>query len=153
MVALIDESCTEVRTVSHNMMPDALLKTGLVSGVREFLDKIDSHLLKINLHTEGFDKRPDSNIETVLYRVIQECVNNVIKHAGANELDISLVKDTDGVSATIEDNGKGFNIADKTKFEGIGLKNILSRINYLKGIVEWDSAPGKGTVVAIHVPV
>lgn len=153
VVALIDESCTEVRSVSHNMMPNALLKSGLVSGVREFVDKIDSHVLKVNLHTEGLSERLDSNIETVLYRVIQECVNNVIKHSGANQLDISLMKDADGISATVEDNGKGFNIAEKIKFEGIGLKNISSRINYLKGSVEWDSAPGKGTVVAIHVPV
>ncbi|MEP6847058.1 MAG: histidine kinase, partial [Panacibacter sp.] len=111
IVGLIDESCQEVRTVSHNMMPNALLKAGLAAAVREFIDKIDEHLIKINLYTEGLNQRIDSNIETVLYRVVQECVNNVIKHAGANHLDISLIKDADGISATIEDNGKGFEIS------------------------------------------
>ena len=80
-------------------------------------------------------------------------MNNVIKHSGANQLDISLIKDADGISATIEDNGKGFDASDKKKFEGIGLKNITSRINFLKGTVEFDSTPGNGTLVAIHVPI
>ena len=94
----------------------------------------------------------ESNLETVLYRVIQECVNNVIKHSGANHLDISLIKDKDGISATIEDNGKGFDARESKAFEGLGLKNIRTRIEYLKGTVDFDSTPGRGTLVAIHVP-
>ena len=153
VVALVDESCREVRVVSHNMMPNVLLKAGLASAVREFLDKIDSRVIKVNLYTEGLDNRIDTNIETVLYRVIQECVNNVIKHAKATHLDISMIRDEDGISATIEDNGTGFDTSDASKFNGIGLKNIHTRISYLKGTVEWNSEPGKGTLVAIHVPL
>jgi signal transduction histidine kinase len=153
IVNLVDESCKEVRSVSHNMMPNALLKSGLSNGVKDFIDKIDSRILKVNLYSEGLNERLDSNVEAVLYRVIQECVNNVIKHSGANELDISLIKDDDGIAATIEDNGKGFVVAEKTAAEGIGLKNIRTRIGYLKGSVDFDSAPGKGTLVAIHVPL
>ncbi len=150
---LVDESCREVRSVSHNMMPNALLKSGLASAIREFINQIDSRVIKIDLYTEGLNEKIDGNIETVLYRVLQECVNNVIKHAGANHLDISLIKDADGIAATIEDNGKGFDATDKTKFDGIGLKNIQTRIGYLKGSVEWNSTPGNGTLVAIHVPI
>jgi len=153
IIALVDESCKEVRTVSHNLMPNALLKSGLSFAVNDFIEKIDYSILKINLYTEGLNNRLDNNIEIVLYRVIQECVNNVIKHAGANTLDISLIKDKDGIAATIEDNGCGFDISQKEKFEGIGLKNIVTRINYLKGTVDFDAAPGKGTLVAIHVPL
>lgn len=153
LIGLVDESCKEIRSVSHQMMPNALLKSGLASAVKEFLDKIDNRIIKINLHTEGLEERLDSNTETVLYRVIQECVNNVIKHSGANNLDISLIKDSDGISATVEDNGRGFDISDKQKFEGIGLKNISSRVAFLKGSVDFDSSPGKGTLVAIHVPI
>lgn len=153
IIDLVDESCKEIRSVSHQMMPNALLKSGLASAVKEFLDKLDNRILKVNLYTEGLNERLDSNIETVLYRVIQECVNNVIKHSGANALDISLIKDKDGIAATIEDNGRGFDAKDQQKFEGIGLKNIASRIGYLKGTVDFDSKPGHGTLVAIHVPV
>jgi signal transduction histidine kinase len=153
VVSLIDDSCGEVRTVSHNMMPNALLKAGLAMAVREFIDKIDKNIIHINLHAEGLNEKIDLHVETVLYRVIQECVNNVIKHARAARLDISLILDNAGISATIEDNGKGFDTSNKNNFEGIGLKNIQSRITYLKGVVEWDSAPGKGTLVAIYVPL
>ncbi|MFM6925409.1 MAG: tetratricopeptide repeat protein [Ferruginibacter sp.] len=152
LISLIDESCKEIRNVSHQMMPNALLKSGLSSAVKEFLDKIDNRIIKINLHAEGLQERLDSNTETVLYRVIQECENNVIKHSGANKLDISLIKDADGISVTVEDNGHGFDTNDKNKFEGIGLKNISSRVNFLKGTVDFDSSPGKGTLVAIHIP-
>jgi two-component system, NarL family, sensor kinase len=153
VIGMIDESCNEVRSVSHQMMPNALLKSGLATAVKEFIDKIDSRIIKINLYAEGLNERLDTDVETVLYRVIQECVNNVIKHSGANNLDISLIKDADGISATVEDNGRGFDAADKQKFEGIGLKNISSRVMFLKGTVEFDSSPGKGTLVAIHVPI
>jgi two-component system, NarL family, sensor kinase len=152
IITLVDESCKEVRAVSHNMMPNALLKAGLASAIREFTDKIDDRVLKIDLYSEGLNERLDTNVETVLYRVIQECVNNVIKHARANHLDISLIKDSDGISATVEDNGRGFDTSDSSKFEGLGLKNIRTRVEYLKGTVEYDSKPGKGTLVAIHVP-
>jgi signal transduction histidine kinase len=147
------ESCKEVRSVSHQMMPNALLKSGLASAVKEFLDKIDNRIIKITLHAEGLQERLESNTETVLYRVVQECVNNVIKHSGANKLDISLIRDVDGISVTVEDNGSGFDETDKQKFEGIGLKNISSRVAFLKGTVDFDSSPGKGTLVAIHIPI
>jgi len=152
IIALVDESCKEVRNVSHNMMPNALLKSSLSSAVKEFIDKIDSSKLKVNLYAEGLNERLDSNIEIVLYRVIQECVNNVIKHSGASMLDISLIKDFEGIAVTIDDNGRGFDSSLLDKVDGIGLKNIKTRIEYLKGTIEIDAAPNKGTLVVIHVP-
>jgi two-component system, NarL family, sensor kinase len=151
IIGLVDESCKEVRAVSHNMMPNALLKNGLANAIKEFIDKIDSNVIKVSLHSEGLKERLEANTEIVLYRVIQECVNNVIKHSGASQLDISLIKDADGISATIEDNGSGFDTTDKSKFNGMGLKNIQTRVEYLKGTVEFDSTTGQGTVVSIHI--
>ncbi len=153
VINMIDESCRELRSVSHQMMPNALLKNGLANAVREFIDKIDSRIIKVSLHAEGLREKMDNDTESVLYRVIQECVNNVLKHSEANHLDISLIKDTDGIAATIEDNGKGFDSGKFRHGEGIGFKNILSRINYLKGTVDINSRPGEGTLVAIHIPV
>jgi two-component system, NarL family, sensor kinase len=138
------------------MMPAALNKNGIVQAIDELLAKINSKDLKTSFHSEGFHERLDSSTETILYRVVQECINNTIKHAEAKEIDLSMIKDEDGISVTIEDNGKGF-AYDATKMddedEGIGLKNIRSRIAFLKGTVDFDSAPGRGTLVAIHVPV
>ncbi|MFN0081722.1 MAG: sensor histidine kinase [Ferruginibacter sp.] len=68
------------------------------------------------MYTEGLNESIDKkNAETVLYRVLQECINNVIKHAGATSLDIALIGDETGINATIEDNGKGFHISDKKR--------------------------------------
>ncbi len=152
VIDLVDESCKEVRTVSHIMMPNALLKNNLDIAIHDFVDKLSSKTLQAHVSTEGLDKRFDSNVETVLYRVVQECVSNAIKHAGATTLDISIIRDKDGISGTIEDNGRGFDTSDKNNFEGIGLKNITTRIEYLKGTVDFDSAAGRGTVVAFYVP-
>ena len=153
IIALVDESCKEVRSVSHNMMPNALLKNSLSSAIREFIDKLDHKQLQVHLYTGGLEQRLDANIETILYRVIQECVNNVIKHANANTLDISILKEPDEITATIEDNGQGFDTTDRATLDGIGLKNIRTRIEYLKGTVDVDSSPGKGTLVALHIPL
>lgn len=153
IIGLVDESCKEVRSVSHNLMPNALLKAGLAAAVREFIDKIDHRSLQIDLHSDGLQQRLNADTEMVLYRVIQESVNNVIKHANANHLDISLINDTDGISVTVEDNGKGFNTNNAHSFEGIGLKNMRTRIEYLKGSIEWNAVPEKGTLVAIHIPL
>lgn len=150
---LVDESCKEVRSISHQMAPNVLLKSGLTTAVRDFIDKIDARKLKVNLETFGLQDRLDQNIETVLYRVIQETVNNVIKHAEANALDIQLTKDEEGINVMIEDNGKGFDIVNVETFEGIGLKNIKSRVEYLKGTVDFSSNLGSGTLVAIHIPL
>jgi two-component system NarL family sensor kinase len=151
-MGLVDESCKEVRVISHQMAPNVLLKSGLAAAVRDFINKIDARKLKINLETMGLQDRIDQNIETVLYRVIQETVNNVIKHSGANALDIQLDRDDEGINAMIEDNGKGFDATQLEKFEGIGLKNIRTRINFLKGTVDFSSSPNQGTLIAIFIP-
>jgi signal transduction histidine kinase len=153
IIRLVDDSCREVRHVSHNMMPNALLKNNLSTAIRDFIDKMDKSTLEVHFYTEGLEDRLDSNIETVFYRVIQECVNNVIRHSGATTLDISIIRDKDGISSTIEDNGKGFDTNDKQKFDGIGLKNIITRVEYLKGTAEFDSSPGQGTVVSLFIPL
>lgn len=150
---LVDESCREVRAISHQMAPNVLLKSGLATAIRDFIHKIDVRKLKINLETIGLQERLDQNVETVLYRVIQETVNNVIKHAEANILDIQLTKDEEGINVMIEDNGKGFDSNALNKFEGIGLKNIRSRVEYLKGQVDFSSSQGAGTLVAIYIPL
>lgn len=152
-VKLVDDSCTEVRAVSHNIMPNALLRNSLAAAVRSFINKISEQVIKINLYTEGLNERIDENAEVMLYRVVQECINNVIKHAKANTLDISLIRDGNEISVTIEDNGIGFDTSNKKVFDGVGLKSIRSRVDYLKGTVEWDSRAGKGTVVSILIPL
>lgn len=152
-LGLVDESCAELRTIAHQMAPNVLLKSGLASAVKDFVQKIDSRRLKVNLETVGLNERLEQNVETVLYRVLQETVNNVIKHAKASQLDIQLVKEDDCINVMVEDNGNGFDTSKIEKFEGIGLKNIKTRIGYLKGTIDFSSKPGLGTLVAIYIPI
>ncbi|MDP1802617.1 MAG: sensor histidine kinase [Bacteroidota bacterium] len=149
---LIDDSVKEVRAVSHNMMPNTLIKLGLASAIREFITKIGNvPNLKVDLEIVGLDKRIDENIETVLYRVIQEIVANIIKHAKATEISLQLIKHEKELSIMIEDNGVGFDTSKINTFEGIGLKNIISRIEFINGTVHFDSTINHGTTVVIEV--
>ena len=146
-----DESCRELRNLSHNIMPNTLLQAGLTMALQSLIDRIDSNTLHVHLHMEGFYQQPaDKYTDIVLYRALQEIISNVLKHAQASELDISIIKDDEGISCTVEDNGRGFDPQQITK--GLGLNNVQSRIQYVNGTVEWDAAPGRGTVVAIHLP-
>lgn len=149
---LINESYDKMRSISHQMMPNALIKAGLTSAVKDFVNKIDKDKIKVSLDIVGLNERLDQQVESVLYRLIQETVNNVIKHVQATKLDIQFLKDEDGVAITIEDNGKGFDTSLLNNSSGIGLKNMMSRIAFLKGSIDFDSSPGSGTLVAIHIP-
>jgi two-component system NarL family sensor kinase len=152
-LALVDESCKEVRVISHQMMPNTLLRSGIASDLKKFIEKIDADTLKIKLETIGFKDQLESNVETMLYRIIQETINNVIKHAKATQLDISLTRNAHEITAIINDNGVGFDTGKPGGFEGIGLKNILTRIEYLRGTIAYDSAPCRGTAVTLKVPL
>src|SRR5690606_7296823 len=88
VVHLLNDSYDEMRSISHQMMPNALLKTGLASAIREFIQKIDHRHMHISLDITGMDERLDEQTETALYRITQESVNNVVKHAAATKLTI-----------------------------------------------------------------
>jgi len=151
-LSLIDDSVKEVRIVSHNMMPNTLIKLGLASAIKEFITKIQgTPNLKVNLEIVGLTERIDQEKETVLYRVIQEVVANIIKHAGATEIGLQLVKHEKELSIIIEDNGSGFDTSKINEYTGIGLKNIISRVEFINGTVHFDSTINKGTTVIIEI--
>jgi two-component system NarL family sensor kinase len=151
---LIRESCTEIRGISHNMMPDVLLLKGLVPAIKAFTANICQEQLSVLVSADNQNLQLNKMQELMLYRVIQECVQNTLKHAQATELDISINHESKDISLMIEDNGRGFdpeNIKDK---EGMGMNSVRSRVNYLKGTVEWNtSSQYGGTLVAIHIPI
>lgn len=149
---LLDESCLEVRTVSHSIMPNSLINSGLGNALKDFIEKIKTPELHIALSTTGLNESMDANTEIMIYRIVQECLNNTLKHSGASKLDIALINDEDGLNLTIEDNGKGFDPAILPIEKGIGMRNIRSRTRYLKGTIDIDSRPGHGTLIAIHIP-
>ncbi len=153
-LSLVDDSVKEVRAVSHNMMPNTLIKLGLASAVREFITKLgNAPSLKVDLEIVGLDNRLDNQVETVLYRVIQEIVNNIIKHAQASQISMQLIRHETELNIMIEDNGVGFDTNQLDNYEGIGLKGIQTRIEFLNGTVHFDSTLGRGTTIIIDIPL
>ncbi|RTQ49138.1 tetratricopeptide repeat protein [Hymenobacter gummosus] len=154
-VAVVDESFREVRNISHNLMPNALLRRGLAAAVRDFLGKLPSdNGLRIEVQAFGLDDiRLDATVESVLFRVIQELVQNIIKHAQATEVTLQLVRNDDELTVTVEDNGVGFDAQALGPEAGIGLRNVLTRMAYLGGHTHFDAAPGRGTTVTLEVPL
>ncbi|MEP6614657.1 MAG: sensor histidine kinase [Mucilaginibacter sp.] len=152
-LALVDESCKEVRTISYRVMPDMLLRSGIAVDLENYVEKIHSDSLKVTLETTGFKNKLESNVETMLYRIIQESINNVIKQAKATRIDLVLNRDGKGITTKITDNGVGLNAEESGNSDGTCPKDIVTRVEYLKGTIRYLTTPGKGTVVTIEVPV
>ena len=149
--SLLDNTYEEVRRIAHNMMPKALLQLGLIPAVRQLGDFISGGG-NLAIHVESLEewpKLPDHK-ELLLYRIIQELLNNVQKHANASEAWVQFSYFEGESSIIIEDNGVGFDL--ETQKKGMGLESLRSRVEYLHGELEIYSHPGKGTVVNIRVP-
>lgn len=150
---LLDEAVNEMRNISHNLLPASLLRLGLVPGLQNLFDRISSKSgLQISFNTFGFKNRLDESIEVSIYRIILEAVNNVIKHAMAKNLTVQLMQYDNYINILVEDDGIGFDNAAVSKQQGIGLNNIYSRVDYMKGKMDVDTKPKAGTVINIDIP-
>ena len=155
-LSVVDESFREVRNISHNLMPNALRRGGLGSAVRDFLGKTSPDgRLRFSLSMVGMDDngRLAPEVEAVLFRVIQELVQNIVKHAAATEVSLHLGRQAHELTVLVEDNGVGFEPGTLDHAAGIGLKNIASRVAYLGGSVHFDGRPGHGTSVSLEIPI
>ena len=148
---MIDTSIKELRRVAHNMMPEMLTKFGLDEALKEYCNTINAtQLLAVKYQSLGMDIRVDKSTEIIIYRIIQELLNNVMKHAVATEVMVQLIKGDGRFSIMVEDNGKGFDTALLKSSKGAGLTSIRSRVDYLKGRLDIHSEQGKGTLVNIE---
>lgn len=152
--SILNEAITDVRSLSHQIMPNMLIKNSLSNALRELIEKSNSPKLNITLKIEGLNDTIDQNIQVVLYRIIQECINNTIKHAEASAINVSVIQDAEKIYTSISDNGKGFNpMKVQSKNEGLGLENIKSRIEVLKGNIKISSKEGEGTSIFVEIPL
>ena len=151
---LLDNSIKEMRRISHNMMPEALVKFGLKDALQDFVAEVD----KNKQHNIGFQffgnyKRIESTLETTLYRIAQELINNAIKHSGGTVINLQLVQEINRIHLSVLDDGKGFDISSVNTKKSAGLQNIKARVESFNGRIEIDSSIGKGTEIGVEFTI
>jgi two-component system NarL family sensor kinase len=150
---MLDSSIKEMRRVAHNMMPEALVKFGLDTALKDFCNDINkSGALQVSYQSIGLDNVTiEQTTGITIFRVVQELINNTMKHAAAKNAIVQVTKSDDTILVTVEDNGKGFDTRILQQSQGMGWTNIRSRVDYLKGKLDVRSEPGKGTSVLIEL--
>lgn len=149
--SLIDQAITDLRNISHNLMPSALIRLGLVAAIQDMAAKINSgKQVKVDVKANGIEQRLPEDFEIALYRVVQEAVNNILKHAGATIISISLNKEGESLKLDISDNGKGMPENAVKNSKGIGWDDIRSRVSLFNGNMDLYSSPGTGTHININ---
>ena len=151
---LLEIAATEVRKITHNMMPGLLTKYGFFEAVDDLIEQInESGTIKAEMTVEGPQPRFSDQEEFMLYRIVQEMINNTLKHAEATRVDLRISVSGNKLQLEYEDNGKGFNAEEKMNNKSIGLTSMKSRSNYLGGDLKLTSAPDKGTKYSIRVTI
>lgn len=145
-IELLDGSIRELRRVAHNLMPESLLKYGLNTALEDFC----RHAENVSYHYYGSEERISEKMEVAVYRIVNELVNNSLKHSGADQINVQLIIDDKRINLVVEDNGKGFNVSDAENEGGNGLKNVRSRVASMEGTMGIISSPGKGTEVNVE---
>lgn len=154
VIQLVDDAVSEIRTVSHSMMANALTKNGLEGAVRDFVHKLSLiKNIEIQLEIVGLSVNIVPEKESFIFRILQEIVSNAIKHGEAKLITIQLITHDGELVLLVEDNGKGFDSSKVNEANGIGLKNLYSRVEYLNGTIDFDSFEGKGTTVSVNIPL
>ena len=151
IIDLLDETVSDVRTISSNMVSGVLARFGLVAALNDLAARIgEAARLKIEVLAFGYPENLDGKSELMLFRCIQEGLNNVLKHARATKVTIRLQAKEEFLLIKVIDNGIGFD-PDKTT-DGIGLVNIKSRVAFVSGTVDIQSKIGKGTTLVFQIP-
>lgn len=127
---------------------------GLLPALKKFTNDVSkSKKLRVELQEFGLNDRLENSVEILIFRVIQELITNIIKHAEATQADIHLTQYDDRINLMVEDNGKGFDTHQIVNKSGMGLVGIEKRIQNLDGNMEIESIKGKGTTVIINIPI
>jgi len=153
-IHLLNNSINEMRRVAHNLMPEALLKFGLNEALNDYCAETSkSGILKVSYMSFGLkDKTIERSLSITVYRIVQELLYNITKHANATQAIVQLSASETQLTITVEDNGVGFQNENTLKTaSGIGWKNIQSRVDYYKGNININSSPEKGTSVFIEL--
>jgi len=153
---LVDEAVGSIRTISNNITPNIISNYGLIRSLESFISKVNkTQQVAIHFKTIEVEEKFDSTLELIMYRIITELINNTIKHAGAKNIYIVLEMLNRKLILTYRDDGQGFDI-DKVMHEkggGMGLRNIISRVNSINGTYDFNREIKNGTEIRIKLDV
>jgi len=150
---IIDEASGKVRDLSHKLISAVLLKFGLEHAVYDMCEKYSNQDLEFELESEDKIPRFEQSFEIKIHNIIEECINNIMKHSKASEASVILLLTNNTLHVTIKDNGVGFEASKISPSSGIGLSQIKARIENMEGIFDIDSKINKGTSIVMQVPV
>ena len=151
-VDIIGEAITELSDLSRSMSSEIILNNGLIKALEFETEQLArSGIYTINFSATGNPVFMDSDTELLVFRMVQEALNNIVKHAAAAIVDINLHYTGNSLTVLVNDDGKGFNTAEARP--GAGLQNIKKRATLLKGNVTISSTSGSGTKIKIEIPL
>src|SRR5216684_5815215 len=156
--ALAHSTLRAIRNLSIDLRPSALDDLGLLPALRWYVKEYQKKCsIEVEFHATGFKERLPAEMETALYRIVQECLTNTAKHANASRVTITLKEETDRVYARITDDGRGFDYEALLKTPGqelgLGLAGMHERAVLLDGTLDVHSVPGQGTTIEVNIPL
>lgn len=152
--SLLEKASGDVRRISHNLMPGNLVRFGLFDALEDLFETLDeSESLEAKIDVKGNLDRLPENHEIMLYRVVQELLNNTLKHGKASSIFLLIDRQADRLNMHYADNGVGFAMEKLVDSGSLGLKSIQSRVHFLEGELNIESAPGKGASFRISIPI
>lgn len=143
----LDQAIRELRHVAHNLMPESLTSEGLKAALTDFCNDIP----QTEVHFFGTEERLVENYKIASFRILQELINNALKHSGAMQIIVQVIIDNDRLNLIVSDNGKGFDVSKTDFSKTSGLNNLKSRVNSLAGRMTIQSETDKGTEVEIEI--
>jgi two-component system, NarL family, sensor kinase len=153
-IGQLDNTIVELRKIAHNLMPEALVKFGLSDAINDFCTSLTQAThIHITYESLGETRRLDNTSNTYIYRIVQELINNALKHGKPKDILVQMTTTPTKILLTVEDNGTGMDANKMAASKGLGLTNIRHRVNYLKGNIEFENNLPQGTVVNIELNV
>lgn len=154
-IGLLDTALRELSLVSYNLMPNTLYDFGLIAALEDMFHMINRvSAVRLAFHTHDY-QRLHHQTEIILYRIIQELVNNAFRHSGASDISVQIIMHYKRLVVVVDDNGSGFSVEEIRSNEksGRGLQSVETRVQYLDGSMIVDSHVNSGTVVAVEIPL
>jgi signal transduction histidine kinase len=157
-LALLDQGIRQVRSLSLELRPSLLDDLGLLPALRWYTDRQAERAgFAVELHSELGDARLPPDVETTCYRIVQEAVTNVARHAGARRLRVEVRVADGALELLLQDDGRGFDVeaarARAALGDSFGLVSMEERVSLAGGVLRVDSAPGRGTTLRVRLPL